>query len=160
MKTMCWTYYNDPLIPILIVKWLRMFQSISKLFFFSHARINHSLVSFFVYIHVTFRNHAKQISYFSWIERVSRRVSIILKRVKLLNFFWYLFPQTLISENSRDDSNWPTELILLREKLTATSQLEIAQLKIKHEEEVRRKQIFIYIILRSSTVVFWWWCVE
>lgn len=46
------------------------------------------------------------------------------------------FPQALLSENSRDDSHWPPELILLREKLTAKSQLEIAQLKIKHEEEV------------------------
>lgn len=51
------------------------------------------------------------------------------------------FVQALLSENTRDDSHWPAELILLREKLTAKSQLEIAQLKIKHEEEVSKSLI-------------------
>jgi hypothetical protein len=37
-----------------------------------------------------------------------------------------------------DDANWPSELILLREKLTAANQLEIAQLRIRHEEEMSR----------------------
>ncbi|KAL7023127.1 hypothetical protein ACKWTF_012498 [Chironomus riparius] len=46
--------------------------------------------------------------------------------------------QSLLSENFRDELNWPPELILLREKLTAANQLEIAQLKIKHEEEMAR----------------------
>lgn len=44
--------------------------------------------------------------------------------------------QALLSETATDDSQWPPELILLREKFTAKSQLEIAQLQIKHEEEV------------------------
>lgn len=46
-------------------------------------------------------------------------------------------PQALLSEDSQDDTQWPPELILLREKLTAKSQLEIAQLNRRHEEEVR-----------------------
>ncbi|CAO1430628.1 unnamed protein product [Diamesa tonsa] len=46
--------------------------------------------------------------------------------------------QALLSENSREDSHWPPELILLREKFTAKSQLEIAQLKIKHDEEMAK----------------------
>lgn len=44
--------------------------------------------------------------------------------------------KTLLSEPAPDESRWPSELILLREKFTAKSQLEIAQLQIKHEEEV------------------------
>lgn len=44
--------------------------------------------------------------------------------------------KTLLSENAPEESRWPPELILLREKFTAKSQLEIAQLQIKHEEEV------------------------
>lgn len=44
--------------------------------------------------------------------------------------------KTLLSEPIADESRWPSELILLREKFTAKSQLEIAQLQIKHEEEV------------------------
>lgn len=51
--------------------------------------------------------------------------------------------QALITENCQDDSHWPTELILLREKLTARSQLEIAQMKIKHEEEVSKNVSFV-----------------
>lgn len=44
--------------------------------------------------------------------------------------------KTLLSEPTPEESRWPPELILLREKFTARSQLEIAQLQIKHEEEV------------------------
>lgn len=44
--------------------------------------------------------------------------------------------QTLLSESTTDDQHWPKELILLREKFTAKSQLEIAQLQIKHADEV------------------------
>ncbi|XP_075162391.1 pericentrin-like protein isoform X3 [Haematobia irritans] len=46
--------------------------------------------------------------------------------------------QTLLSESTADDQHWPKELILLREKFTAKSQLEIAQLQIKHAEEMSR----------------------
>ncbi|XP_053954601.1 pericentrin isoform X2 [Anastrepha ludens] len=46
--------------------------------------------------------------------------------------------QNLLSETTADDQHWPPELILLREKFTAKSQLKIAQLKIKHEEEMSR----------------------
>lgn len=46
------------------------------------------------------------------------------------------FLKALLSETTVEDSHWPPELILLREKFTAKSQLEIAQLQIKHEEEV------------------------
>lgn len=45
--------------------------------------------------------------------------------------------QALLSETATDDSQWPPELILLREKFTAKSQLEIAQLQIAHKEEVK-----------------------
>ncbi|XP_075162394.1 pericentrin-like protein isoform X6 [Haematobia irritans] len=45
---------------------------------------------------------------------------------------------TLLSESTADDQHWPKELILLREKFTAKSQLEIAQLQIKHAEEMSR----------------------
>lgn len=52
-----------------------------------------------------------------------------------------LFPlQTLLSESTTDDQHWPKELILLREKFTAKSQLEIAQLQIKHAEEVSENE--------------------
>ncbi|XP_055533629.1 A-kinase anchor protein 9 isoform X3 [Wyeomyia smithii] len=46
--------------------------------------------------------------------------------------------QALLSDSATEDSRWPPELILLREKFTAKSQLEIAQLQIKHEEEMAR----------------------
>ncbi|XP_059216942.1 pericentrin isoform X3 [Stomoxys calcitrans] len=46
--------------------------------------------------------------------------------------------QTLLSESTADDQHWPKELILLREKFTAKSQLEIAQLQIKHADEMSR----------------------
>ncbi|XP_059216948.1 golgin subfamily A member 4 isoform X9 [Stomoxys calcitrans] len=45
---------------------------------------------------------------------------------------------TLLSESTADDQHWPKELILLREKFTAKSQLEIAQLQIKHADEMSR----------------------
>ena len=45
--------------------------------------------------------------------------------------------QALLGDSSFEDSHWPPELVLLREKFTAKSQLEIAQLQLKHEEEVR-----------------------
>ena len=44
--------------------------------------------------------------------------------------------KALLSDSIPDDSKWPPELILLREKFTAKSQLEIAQLQIKHKTEV------------------------
>lgn len=50
-----------------------------------------------------------------------------------------------MSEPISDESRWPPELILLREKFTAKSQLEIAQLQIKHEEEVSIEAITIYL---------------
>ncbi|XP_021706837.1 A-kinase anchor protein 9 isoform X3 [Aedes aegypti] len=46
--------------------------------------------------------------------------------------------QALLSDTISEDYHWPPELILLREKLTAKSQLEIAQLQIKHEEEMAK----------------------
>ncbi|XP_055624894.1 A-kinase anchor protein 9 isoform X3 [Toxorhynchites rutilus septentrionalis] len=46
--------------------------------------------------------------------------------------------QTLLSDSATEDSDWPAEFVLLREKFTAKSQLEIAQLQIKHEEEMAR----------------------
>ncbi|XP_053679197.1 pericentrin [Anopheles nili] len=46
--------------------------------------------------------------------------------------------QALLTDNSFQDSHWPPELVLLREKFTAKSQLEIAQLQLKHEEEMAR----------------------
>ncbi|KAI8037703.1 hypothetical protein M5D96_009203 [Drosophila gunungcola] len=46
--------------------------------------------------------------------------------------------QNLLSENTVDDQHWPKELILLREKFTAKSQLEITQLNIKHADEMSR----------------------
>ncbi|XP_061519073.1 A-kinase anchor protein 9 isoform X1 [Anopheles gambiae] len=46
--------------------------------------------------------------------------------------------QALLSDSSFEDSHWPPELVLLREKFTAKSQLEIAQLQLKHEEEMAR----------------------
>ncbi|XP_065360071.1 A-kinase anchor protein 9 isoform X3 [Calliphora vicina] len=46
--------------------------------------------------------------------------------------------QTLLSESTTDDQHWPKELILLREKFTAKCQLEIAQLQIKHADEMSR----------------------
>ncbi|XP_065360074.1 thyroid receptor-interacting protein 11 isoform X6 [Calliphora vicina] len=45
---------------------------------------------------------------------------------------------TLLSESTTDDQHWPKELILLREKFTAKCQLEIAQLQIKHADEMSR----------------------
>lgn len=64
--------------------------------------------------------------------------------------FQYFF-QSLLSESTVDDQHWPKELILLREKFTAKSQLEITQLNIKHADEVRsynpyyRTDLVIYI---------------
>ncbi|XP_043649970.1 pericentrin isoform X1 [Drosophila teissieri] len=49
--------------------------------------------------------------------------------------------QSLLSENTVDDQHWPKELILLREKFTAKSQLEITQLNIKHAEEMSRVKL-------------------
>uniref|UniRef100_A0A1A9WE87 Pericentrin/AKAP-450 centrosomal targeting domain-containing protein n=1 Tax=Glossina brevipalpis TaxID=37001 RepID=A0A1A9WE87_9MUSC len=49
--------------------------------------------------------------------------------------------QALLSETTADDQHWPKELILLREKFTAKSQLEIAQLQIKHAEEMSRLKL-------------------
>ncbi|XP_058065530.1 A-kinase anchor protein 9 [Anopheles bellator] len=46
--------------------------------------------------------------------------------------------QALLSDTSFEDSHWPPELVLLREKFTAKSQLEVAQLQLKHEEEMAR----------------------
>ncbi|XP_035785183.1 pericentrin-like isoform X2 [Anopheles albimanus] len=46
--------------------------------------------------------------------------------------------QALLSDASFEDSHWPPELVLLREKFTAKSQLEVAQLQLKHEEEMAR----------------------
>ncbi|KAH8234866.1 hypothetical protein KR032_004625 [Drosophila birchii] len=53
--------------------------------------------------------------------------------------------QNLLSENTVDDQHWPKELILLREKFTAKSQLEITQLNIKHADEVGFKYFTIYL---------------
>ncbi|XP_034122455.1 trichohyalin isoform X8 [Drosophila guanche] len=47
----------------------------------------------------------------------------------------------LLSENAVDDQHWPKELILLREKFTAKSQLEITQLNIKHADEMSRLKL-------------------
>ncbi|XP_023178118.2 pericentrin isoform X3 [Drosophila hydei] len=49
--------------------------------------------------------------------------------------------QSLLSECAVDDQHWPKELILLREKFTAKSQLEITQLNIKHAEEMSRMKL-------------------
>ncbi|XP_034122450.1 A-kinase anchor protein 9 isoform X3 [Drosophila guanche] len=49
--------------------------------------------------------------------------------------------QKLLSENAVDDQHWPKELILLREKFTAKSQLEITQLNIKHADEMSRLKL-------------------
>ncbi|KAH8379772.1 hypothetical protein KR009_007140, partial [Drosophila setifemur] len=49
--------------------------------------------------------------------------------------------QNLLSENTVDDLHWPKELILLREKFTAKSQLEITQLNIKHADEMSRLKL-------------------
>ncbi|XP_050081236.1 pericentrin-like isoform X1 [Anopheles maculipalpis] len=46
--------------------------------------------------------------------------------------------QALLTDSSFEDSHWPPELVLLREKFTAKSQLEITQLQLKHEEEMAR----------------------
>ncbi|XP_055600528.1 pericentrin isoform X2 [Uranotaenia lowii] len=46
--------------------------------------------------------------------------------------------QALLTDGITEDSHWPPELILLREKFTAKSQLEIAQIEIKHEQEMAR----------------------
>ncbi|CAD7003864.1 unnamed protein product [Ceratitis capitata] len=53
----------------------------------------------------------------------------------------YIVHDTLLSETTTDDQHWPPELILLREKFTAKSQLKIAQLQIKHEEEMSRLKL-------------------
>ncbi|KAM8709389.1 hypothetical protein ACLKA7_016230 [Drosophila subpalustris] len=49
--------------------------------------------------------------------------------------------QNLLSESPVDDQYWPKELILLREKFTAKSQLEITQLNIKHADEMSRMKL-------------------
>ncbi|XP_020798143.1 A-kinase anchor protein 9 isoform X8 [Drosophila serrata] len=49
--------------------------------------------------------------------------------------------KNLLSENTVDDQHWPKELILLREKFTAKSQLEITQLNIKHADEMSRMKL-------------------
>ncbi|XP_032310077.1 pericentrin isoform X7 [Drosophila ananassae] len=49
--------------------------------------------------------------------------------------------KNLLSENTVDDQHWPKELILLREKFTAKSQLEITQLNIKHADEMSRLKL-------------------
>ncbi|XP_033149655.1 rootletin isoform X3 [Drosophila busckii] len=49
--------------------------------------------------------------------------------------------QSLLSESAANDQHWPKELILLREKFTAKSQLEITQLNIKHAEEMSRLKL-------------------
>ncbi|XP_022211340.2 pericentrin isoform X3 [Drosophila obscura] len=49
--------------------------------------------------------------------------------------------QNLLSENAVDDQHWPKELILLREKFTAKSQLEITQLNIRHADEMSRLKL-------------------
>lgn len=59
------------------------------------------------------------------------------------------FGKTLLSEPIADESRWPPELILLREKFTAKSQLEIAQLQIKHEEEVSHFFQFDLVLSRD-----------
>uniref|UniRef100_A0A1Q3G104 Putative a-kinase anchor protein 9 n=1 Tax=Culex tarsalis TaxID=7177 RepID=A0A1Q3G104_CULTA len=46
--------------------------------------------------------------------------------------------QALLTDTVVEDSHWPPELVLLREKFTAKSQLEIAQLEIKHEAEMAK----------------------
>ncbi|XP_033149659.1 rootletin isoform X7 [Drosophila busckii] len=48
---------------------------------------------------------------------------------------------SLLSESAANDQHWPKELILLREKFTAKSQLEITQLNIKHAEEMSRLKL-------------------
>lgn len=46
--------------------------------------------------------------------------------------------QALLSETATEDSHWPPELILIREKFTAKNQLEITQLQIQHADEMAR----------------------
>lgn len=46
--------------------------------------------------------------------------------------------QALLSETATEDSHWPPELILIREKFTAKNQLEITQIQIQHAEEMSR----------------------
>ncbi|XP_054734363.1 golgin subfamily A member 4 isoform X5 [Anastrepha obliqua] len=64
------------------------------------------------------------------------------KVTEKLKYYESRYPEdefmNLLSETTADDQHWPPELILLREKFTAKSQLKIAQLKIKHEEEMSR----------------------
>jgi hypothetical protein len=63
----------------------------------------------------------------------------------------------LLSETANEDSHWPPELILLREKFTAKSQLEIAQLQIKHEEEVSVKIISrLFNVGKCRFVLLFW----
>ncbi|XP_037890301.1 protein MLP1 isoform X5 [Glossina fuscipes] len=67
------------------------------------------------------------------------------KLIDKLKYYESRYPEddfmTLLSETTADDQHWPKELILLREKLTAKSQLEIAQLQIKHAEEMSRLKL-------------------
>lgn len=61
---------------------------------------------------------------------------IQLNKISFFFLLFIYFYQALLSETATDDSQWPPELILLREKFTAKSQLEIAQIQIRHKEEV------------------------
>lgn len=68
---------------------------------------------------------------------IIRVILLIFPSIYLTYYCWFFSPsKTLLSEPISDESRWPPELILLREKFTAKSQLEVAQLQIKHEEEV------------------------
>ncbi|KAG4070360.1 hypothetical protein HA402_006502 [Bradysia odoriphaga] len=68
-------------------------------------------------------------------ERLEQQIA--LARVDMVQAFEEQI-KALLSETATDDSQWPPELILLREKFTAKSQLEIAQLQIRHKEEMDR----------------------
>jgi len=65
----------------------------------------------------------------------------VCKFLFIINSLFKLCFQNLLSESPVDDQYWPKELILLREKFTAKSQLEITQLNIKHAEEVSPENI-------------------
>lgn len=62
--------------------------------------------------------------------------------------YFYLFLKTLLSDTAPEESRWPPELILLREKFTARSQLEVAQLQIKHEDEVSTVLSYKYLMFK------------
>lgn len=50
----------------------------------------------------------------------------------------HITPQALLSETATEDSRWPPELILIREKFTAKNQLQLTQLQIQHADEMSR----------------------